>query len=236
MTIQNFLNILIKTNNKQINQCLVKSGEDFILKSQNKTLIKINENKILLYGNKNLSPKILIQNYIGQNTSKLKAFSNFTDKLGENIIRLNHLGISYFCNDFKKEAEHYKNNLEKLYSLFQEQAESNTQKWLFIGNTKNWQEPMFELVLNKPYGVKNNEWVPHFQIDIDTNLNPNNLTNILNKYFGERFVSWKLDIPNYGIVLFMGKIALINGTSIYLSIGTNLRNTKMHREQILKKY
>jgi len=66
-------------------------------------------------------------------------------------------------------------------------------------------------------------------------LSQQELELILSKCFGKNFVSWKLNIPNYGVVLEMGCLGSVDGTKIYLGIGTNLRNTKFHREEILKK-
>ena len=44
--------------------------------------------------------------------------------------------------------------------------------------------------------------------------------------FGSDFIQWKLDIPNYGVVLEMGMLGSVRGTKIYLGVSTNLRNTK----------
>ena len=41
--------------------------------------------------------------------------------------------------------------------------------------------------------------VPHFQIDLDTRLNIEELE-FLTKNHERRFIGWKLDIPNYGVI------------------------------------
>ena len=52
--------------------------------------------------------------------------------------------------------------------------------------------------------------------------------------FGVGFAKWKLDIPEVGVVLMMGSIGSINGTKIQLGLGTNLRDPKLHRSEIMR--
>jgi hypothetical protein len=118
--------------------------------------------------------------------------------------------------------------------LFEEKSGSKISKWLFIGDTENWENPLFELVLNSKITPSLKAWIPHFQIDLDTNLSTEELETLVQKHFGYKFFSWKLNIPNYGVVLAMGMLEEINGMKVYLGLGTNLRNTKYHRENILK--
>ncbi len=50
------------------------------------------------------------------------------------------------------------------------------------------------------------------------------------KYLKPNFFDFELNIPNHGVVLAMGQLGNINGTKIYLGIGTNLRGTEYHRK------
>lgn len=165
-------------------------------------------------------------------SEKLKSFLGV---LSENLIGLNHLGISYFVEDIDREAETLtglaRNRGVNLYS---ESASSEDEKWLFAGDAERPQEPLFEFVLNKGPKVRD-LWRPHFQIDIDTKLSRDEIKRLTEEYFGEGFIKWELDTPDYGVVLVMGILGDISGTKIVLGIGTNLRNTERHRLHELRK-
>ncbi len=75
-------------------------------------------------------------------------------------------------------------------------------------------------------------WAPHFQIDLDTSLSFNELEKITDDSLGSRFFKWKLNIPNYGIVLGMGILGKIGNTKICLGLGTDIRDTKYQREML----
>jgi hypothetical protein len=60
------------------------------------------------------------------------------------------------------------------------------------------------------------------------------LEKLTNKYIKPKFIDWKLDVEGWGVALGMGQIGNIYGTRIYLGLGTKVRDTKMHREEILK--
>ena len=77
------------------------------------------------------------------------------------------------------------------------------------------------------------DWIPHFQIDIDTNQSIEELKKATAKYLNPNFFGWELDIPNHGVVLAMGQLGNIYGSKIYLGVGTNLRETENHRKNIL---
>ncbi|OGH12241.1 MAG: hypothetical protein A2857_00550 [Candidatus Levybacteria bacterium RIFCSPHIGHO2_01_FULL_36_15] len=161
-------------------------------------------------------------------------FSCFLSNISNNFVRLNHLGISFNCEDLDNEVEHIKSSvLRNSLKLFEEESNDFTQRWLFIGNVSNWKNSLFEIVLNKR-NKDINFWIPHFQIDVDTTLTIEQIRKITNKVFGPGFIKWELDVPDYGVVLAMGILENINGTKIALGIGTNLRNTKFHREELLK--
>ena len=53
--------------------------------------------------------------------------------------------------------------------------------------------------------------LPHFQIDIDTKLTTNEIEFLTKKYLKDGFINWKLNIPNFGIVLEMGELGNISG-------------------------
>lgn len=200
------------------------------------TLVKINNDTLFLCKD-DVTNKFIAKYNAFSREIFCHDWEKFLIDMGNSFVRLNHLGISYACNAFETEIFQYKNSLTNTkFSLYEEPSGKSNAKWLFIGNTIDWQSPLFEIVLTKNAPETENTWLPHFQIDIDTTLNQNKLEKKLTQCFGSDFVQWKLDIPHYGVVLVMGMLGSIDGTKIYLGVGTNLRNTQYHREQILKKF
>lgn len=209
------------------------SQKSAILQIGSNPLVKINEESILLLGKEDISQRIFPASQIDASLhtdfNQLKVFCSYI-----NVMRLNHLGISYSCSDINKEL----NYLKKLssgsdFKLYEEKSGMTNQRWFFFGNLKSWEYPLFEIVLTENKSHLRNEWIPHFQIDIDTAQSFEELESLTTKYLNADFFGWKLDIPNYGIVLAMGKLGNINGTKIYLGMGTKLRDTKFHRNKLL---
>lgn len=226
--------ISILTNGgKKAEKFLSLNDKTATLHLEKNPLVKITEESILLLGKEDISQSLLTvpQNKISTciDFNKLEKFCSEID-----IVRLNHLGISYSCSNIDKELDHLKNLLNKTgFELYEEKSENTNQRWFFVGKKENWEYPLFELVFNKGKNKVSTDWIPHFQIDIDTNQSIEELKVLTDKYLGENFFRGELNIPNYGVVLAMGKLANINGTKIYLGLGTNLRGTEYHRKHIL---
>jgi len=232
-TITEFLSILT-TDVDQIDSFLSINQQQATLQNDNHPLVEINKESILLLGKYDISKKILTTQKEELATRiNIEQFKKFSSNI--DIVRLNHLGISYSCPNIEKEVD----CLRKITSLsdlrlLEEESTVKNQRWFFIGNLNRWENPLFEIVLTESKEALTNDWIPHFQIDIDTNHSFDELSSLTTKYLSTDFISWKLDIPNYGVVLAMGSLGSINGTKIYLGLGTNLRDTKMHRHEILR--
>lgn len=218
--IVSLVSIIVQPHNDQVNKYLE---------------LEINDQGLLLH-KQDITDKLLAKSDDFNKELKTEGLNKFIQTIGKSFLRLNHLGISYACNNFDSEILFYKNLLmNSNFSLYEEPSGDANSKWLFIGDISDWQSPLFEIVLTKNIKELENIWRPHFQIDIDTNLKQDNLESYLIDCFGKDFIQWKLDIPNNGVVLEMGMLGSVSGTKIYLGVGTNLRNTKYHREEILKK-
>ena len=201
---------------------------------KNEAIWEITEQQLILAG-VDISDKLLAKNDKFEQNIEIANFNKFIDELGNNFVRLNHVGINYRCPSIERENEFYKKIIEKTnLHLYEEKSDNRNTKWLFIGNLANWQSPLFELVLST-INSRDDWFAPGFQIDIDTNLKQKDLENILSSYFGKNFVMWKFDIPNYGMVMEMGILGTIGGIKICLGVGTDIRNTKYNREKGLHK-
>lgn len=222
-----FLSILSKVDSlkkviKKINKKMTIS--EFIV---------IDENSIRVFDIE-LGNKININDSLKTDFRDIEKFDKFIHKVFPNIIRLNHVGISYYCLSIKEEMMFYKKRLGT-NPLYEETSGNTYSRWFFLGEISKWENPLFEIVLNKGNTEYINEWIPHFQIDLDTNLQFNEIKKITNEIYGENFIKWSLDVPNFGVVLCMGRIFEVGNTKMYLGIGTNLRNTRYHRNELLKK-
>ena len=173
-----------------------------------------------------------VMNKTGKST---EAQHGFFREIGNRIIRLNHLGISYFTEDMDEDIEKLKYTARQLNAhAYEEISNDPSWRWFFVGNKDNWQNALFEIVLNKGKQPPDDFWRPHFQIDIDTSMTIDEIKEITDKYFGKGFIKWQLDFPDYGTVLAMGRLGQINGSKIVLGIGTTLRGTEYHRKNQLK--
>lgn len=195
-------------------------------------LFQITRKDLLLIGKENIFREILSVKTTESSFLAPEKIKQFSSKL--KIIRLNHLGISYCCQDFDKEINNLKNLITNTpFKLYEENSSQKNQRWFFLGDVAYWENPLFEIVLTLGE-ARINKWIPHFQIDLDTENSSAELKLLSSKYLKSRFFDWELAIPKIGIVLMMGCLADIYGTKIYLGLGTNKRLVKFHRQKILQ--
>jgi len=232
--ISNLLKIIGKTHSPQVEKYLVFEGSIKLFSGDNQ-LLEVDESQLKLCGHDLLNRLLAKTDKLDQKI-KSEELSNFLNSISDSFLRLNHVGISYAVADIDSEIFLIKSIVRNTsLSLYEEPSGDPKAKWLFVGNTDSWESPLFEIVLTSETNTPENLWRPHFQIDIDTNLEQQKLEKYLMDCFGSDFIQWKLDIPNYGVVLEMGMLGSVRGTKIYLGVSTNLRNTKYHREKILQK-
>jgi len=224
---------ILATGGKKADRFLSLSDKSASLHLNKESLIDVNEESILLLGKEDISQRIfpVPENKVSSciDFNKLEKFCSEID-----IVRLNHLGISYGSSNIEMELNHFKGLLSgSPFKLYEEKSDNSNQRWFFIGIKENWEYPLFELVFTQGKDKFSTDWIPHFQIDIDTNQSFEELKALTDKYLGQNFFGWELDIPKIGVVLAMGKLANIDGTKIYLGMGTNRRRTEYHRKHIL---
>lgn len=193
------------------------------------------DNESILLNQKDIEKKIILDDAGGGNSIATTEFEEFIKKLSPNIVRLNHVGISYFCPNLSLEIEYYRNLLkDSILSLYEENSGIPEKRWIFIGNNPNRQDTLFELILVESLDESRNAWLPDFQIDIDTTLSVDEIKRIANQTIREGFIDWEFNIPDYGVVLCSGILGNVNETKISIGIGTKLRDFNYQRESLVK--
>jgi hypothetical protein len=207
-----------------------ETRDSFRLFSAGKILFELNDERMRLCG-MDISRKIAAKKGKFDRQILNDEWLDFLGELDGSYVSLNHLGISYACENLDHEVAYYKNLVSTWgLNLYEESSDDLNARWLFVGDITDLQTQLFEIILTKNRTNSENNWRPHFQIDINTNLTEESLNKLLTKSFGPKFIKWKMTIPGYGTVLVMGMLGSIEGTKIYLGAGTRLRE-----RQILKR-
>ena len=233
MNLNNYiLEILIalkSIHNQVINKQLEIKDTTAKLKLNKKDFIQIAENAITINGKMDIGNNILVSTRGPENTNRNK-IKDFVDVISNSITGINHLGIGYSCSNMVSELEKYTSFVKGTFlKLYEEDSGSEDTKWFFMGDISNPQNPLFEIVLTQSSNQLVNDWTPHFQIDINTTLGPEEIEEKTNEFF-EDSIKWNLDIPNYGRVLSMVVLGEINRTKITLGLGTDLRRKQTLQE------
>jgi hypothetical protein len=170
-----------------------------------------------------------------QKQSKMKLVTDISvvkqllnDIMLQGSVSVNHLGIGYYTDSIATETSRLGKLTDGL--LYEESSGMNT-KWLFTGDVKKTDAPLFEFVLKEAKQPVLSSWTPHLQFDFDTTLSIDNLENVLSKHFGVDWIKWRLESPQWGTPLVMGRLYSVGGIKIYLGIGTTDRNRDWHRNQ-----
>jgi len=215
----------------------VSSG-DFVLTSNHKELLKVTNDAIISPVTDVIKrtfdePSALVDEdeFLSEDT-----ISNILEDLKAkgNIVRLNHIGFCYRVASVNKSRVEIAKSASQKH-LFTYQMDSNDPaQWLFVGDTTNWRDPLLEFVLIEGE-IKDKEidyWLPHIQIDIDTNMFYEPIRDTLDTVLkGTRSINLQTYAGHVSqIRVWLGVIAGIN---IHLDIGTNARNTRYARRVML---
>jgi hypothetical protein len=218
-------------------QCLETYGNETvkqqIVSNQDVCHIKLDENNVIQIQKNALNINETDIEYKIKTTDQttkiieVSKFNTFISSIAGQITRINHIGISYACPSITNELTYYQELITGTsLGLFEETSNDPQNRWFFIKSNKQIRDPMFEIVLTETKQLIVTDWVPHIQIDIDTTCSYASIIEKTNATLRKSFISWNLDIPNYGIVLTMGSLGKIHGTNITIGIGTNLRGNQ----------
>jgi len=217
----------------EVNKYLRVENSKAFINIKSKTLVEINYEDIILIDSVGYKNKLRARASRESAEIDLRKLNNFFNGIKNNIVRLNHVGISYFSDDFNLEVDNIKKEFKNSdFGLFYEESGNFDQKWYFIKSKYVWQAPMFEIVLNNSKMEIYKDWVPHFQIDIDTNFSFNELEKKCKEFRYE--FGWILNVKGFGKLLGMMVLGSIKGVNICLGLGANNRDVEWHRKNVLK--
>lgn len=166
----------------------------------------------------------------------LELLKKLISKLSANnsITGLDHIGFCYKVNSLEIEKERVTQLVKSSsYKLYQEPSNDDA-LWLFMGNLENWQNPVIELV---PIEKTNDKWVdywlPHIQIDIDTNLNGKEIEDLVKTICGNAIYPFSIVIGKR-VCIVRNRLGTIDGVNITIDLATTARDVKALRQKVWK--
>lgn len=192
---------------------------ELVIKENSIDYLTVTKSKISMFG---IDMLLKLQAESQNNWNKFDSYFTFLKTIKNDILRLNHCGFGYRVLNVDKELQTIKSRLPANFELVEEDSgDKPNNRWFFIKHKTDSSVPKIELVLY--FTEKYREFYPQFQLDIDTGLSFESIRKISDELFGKNFFFWKYEVPGYGVVMAMGKIAQISGINILIGIGTNLR-------------
>ncbi|HUW22232.1 MAG TPA: hypothetical protein VMW41_06235 [Candidatus Bathyarchaeia archaeon] len=176
-------------------------------------------------------PSPLADNFVSQSQIE-RLFEILT--LNNLFQRLNHLGFCYPVESVKAERERLiKEAKSANWHLYQESSNDNS-AWLFIGERNLWPDPLVELIFNENIQDKwKNYWLPHFQIDIDTYLNGDEIEKLVTDTFQGKVKPYRIIANDKFIVLVRARLGIVSGINVNLDLGFEGRMTRYSRLKLL---
>lgn len=152
----------------------------------------------------------------------------------ERVKILDHIGFCYLVKSQENELNRIKRALRGHAIHGYTMDSDDYSKWYFIGDLRDWRDPMIELLPTLP----NNDselayWMPHIHIDINTSWSAHELEKIITSVFGttrrpvRRSDQWGV----HSVRLWLGVVA---GVNIHLDIATTIRNLHWVRTHLYR--
>jgi len=150
---------------------------------------------------------------------------------------LNHLGFGYSVESAKTEKERLINEAKKAkLHLYEEVSNEDGSVWLFLRGGDDWQTPMVEFVINEKTTDKwKDYWLPHFQIDIDTYLDGDEIESLITDSFKGKVKPFRIVETKDNIILVRARLGIVSGINIALDMGFEGRMPRWHREKLMNK-
>lgn len=232
--INQILSVLKGLSNNRVNNFLISQDEGaHTLMVNNEPLVRVDHNSILLLGADITSKIFLADSPSISDSIDINNIKRFFRAIQDHLVGINHLGINYSCPNIEDELAGIKALIKgKDLQIYEEISSFPHQRWFFVANLDS-DDPMFEMVLTESAAPVCDKWTPHFQIDLDTDLSLEEIKELTGRYLKPNFLDWQMDVPDMGVVLIMGELSNINGTKIFLGLGTDKRNSTSKRSDRL---
>ena len=215
--------------------CLLLSQNDST-RLQN-TFLTFSDNKVLTPIGDVLPLLLRHRTTLQDQFVSLELLKQFIEKLQAQkaIIRLNHIGFCYKVDSQEKEKERLIKQANNSPIHVYQELSNDEGIWLFLGNVENWETPMIEML---PIETTNDAWatywLPHIQIDIDTNMTEQAIRTLVKTIFGKSVIPYSISIDGT-VYIVRNRLGSIDGVNIMLDLATSSRKVRYHRQHILKK-
>lgn len=153
----------------------------------------------------------------------------------KHFIRLDHIGFCYKVDPLEAEKERLINAVKKTpYHLYQEPS-NDEGLWLFLGDIADWQKPVLEFVPIQSTADKwADYWLPHIQIDIDTDLAGSEIVLLVKQVCGKAVYPFSITIGRE-VCIVRNRLGTLDGVNITLDLATTARDVKALREKVWEK-
>ena len=162
--------------------------------------------------------------------------SEFVKHLQSHIKRLDHIGFCYAVSSQEDERERIINEVIKTDWHLYEMASVDLAKWYFIGDKRNWQDPMVEflpVVLPEKPPEDIAYWMPHIHIDINTSLKAEEIVRMSAEVFGYTRKPILYTDPKWGTHCVRIWLGIVSGVNFQLDLSTTVRNLEWVRKNML---
>lgn len=138
---------------------------------------------------------------------------------------INHIGFCYKVASKEAEAKRLVELAKNKHCPIYREPSNDDSDWLFAGDISDIKNPTLEFIPHE--GQTNDKWVnywlPHIQFDVDTDLSPEEIKNLVREFISDRFVPYSIQI-NGVICIQRVWLGCAEGVNIYLDIATNNRD------------
>ena len=230
---------ILGTISKESTLALSNKENAVVTLKDNRTLMTISHTNIVIAGvalSNNLfnQPSNLNDEFV-----PLQEIKDFFSYLFSNNFykRLNHVGFCYHVDSISDEKERLIREAKKAnFHLYEETSNVPHHSWLFLGNTKDWRNPLVEFILIEETDDKwKDYWLPHIQIDIDTVLSDDEIMELVLKTIKGTIKPFPLFKTEEFTVITRVRLGVISGININLDVGFEGRMARYHRVKMLTK-
>jgi len=153
------------------------------------------------------------------------------------IKRLDHIGFCYTVSSQEDERKRIVREVSKTNCHLYEMNSVDVAKWYFIGDNRNWEDPMIELLpvqLSNKLPEDLQYWMPHIHLDINTSLSAEEIVQMSTEIFGNTRKPILYTDSERGTHCVRIWLGVVSGVNIQLDLSTKVRNLEWVRKNMLR--